>query len=274
VKKGVDLEQDISYLAPITHEAVPVDWHELHLVDLTDADLEKEPTDSALFAALPTEAAKAKSFASWKKSFADELYRNQKLEVFRSPGLKEFSRPGESERDFRVRLQQAAREERDERKAKLRDKYAPKLAAFDERIRKAQQAVDREAQQATQTEAQTAISFGATLLNAFLGRKKLSASTLGKATTAARGVGRSLKEKQDVGRAKESVEALRKQRDELEFQFQSEIDKLELKIDPLTEELESLAVKPKKTNITVRLVALVWAPYWWTADGGRAQAWE
>jgi len=64
----------------------------------------------------------------------------QKLELFHCPSLDQLSKPGESERDFRIRLQQAAREARDRQADELKKKYAPKLAALGERKRKAEQA--------------------------------------------------------------------------------------------------------------------------------------
>ena len=63
-----------------------------------------------------------------------------------------------------------------------------------------------------QAKLQTGVSMGATLLGALLGRKAVSAGTLGRATTAARGVGRSMKEAADIKRAGESVEAVRHRR--------------------------------------------------------------
>ena len=94
----------------------------------------------------------------------------------------------------------------------MRQKYAAKIAALDEKLRRAQQAVDRESEQASAQKIQTAVSFGATVLGALLGRKAISATTLGRATTAARGVGRTMKESQDIARAKESVEAVEAQK--------------------------------------------------------------
>jgi hypothetical protein len=105
------------------------------------------------------------------------------------------------------------------------------------------------------------------LLGAFLGRKTISAATLGKATTAARGVGRSIKEAKDVARAEENIEAIRKQLADLETQFQAETDTLMSKIDPLTAPLETVALRPAKTDIAVRLVSLVWVPHWQDAHG-------
>ena len=45
---------------------------------------------------------------------------------------------------------------------------------------------------------------------------------------------------------------------------------LERNSDPLTEPLETVALKPKKANVSVKLVALAWAPYWVSPAGETA----
>lgn len=261
-KKGIDVTQDIRVLAPITNEAVPVQWDKATDIDLAASDLEREPADGAQFGELPPYAAKAKSYESWGKDFASWLYRTQKLELLKSPSLKEISRPGESERDFRIRLQQMAHEQRDQAVERLRQKYAVKTAALQERIRRAEQAVQREAEQARQSQIQTMISIGATLLGALMGRKTISTSTLGRATTAARGASRILKETKEVSQAKENLEALQQQLADLEAQLRSETEALAAAMNPQTENLEIITLKPTKANILVQFVALAWVPHW------------
>ncbi len=266
-KAGVDVCQDRVFLAQVTDAPVAVDWDEAIEADLVVADLERTPQDPARYEPLPPSVANRKSFDLWSKEFANWLYRTQKVELLKSPSLKEVSKPGESERDFRIRLQQVAHERRDQVTEQLRKKYGPKMAALKDRLRRAEQVKEREAEQAKAQHLQTAISFGATMLGAFLGRKTISATTLGKAATAARGVGRSIKEAKDVARAEENVEAIRRQLADLEAQFEAEVNTLVTKIDPLTEPLETIAFRPTKTNIAVRLVALAWAPHWQEAHG-------
>jgi hypothetical protein len=189
------------------------------------------------------------------------LYQVQKIELYRSPELDEISRPDESERDFRVRLKQIAHERRDTAVGKLRQKYAPKIAALHERIRRAEQAVEREKEQAKQTGLQTALSVGATILGAFMGRKTISATTIGKATTALGKAGRTMKDMKDVGMAQDNVAVLQQQVVDLEARFKSETEELS-GADPQSETLETLALRPTKSNISVKLVALAWLPYW------------
>jgi hypothetical protein len=98
----------------------------------------------------------------------------------------------------------------------LRARYGPKIAQLEEKKRRAEGTVAKETEQAQGQKLQTAISFGATLLSSFMGRKAINMSTLGRATTTARGVGRSFKEADDVTRAQESLAAVEQQLAELD----------------------------------------------------------
>ncbi len=272
-KAGITQVKDIQHQTSITHEPIPVNWDNAAEVDFDISDLEKAPAESALHGELPTVASKLKNYDIWGKSYAAWLYRNERIELLQSPVSKEYSRPGEEERDFRIRLQQTSHENRDTAMDVLRKKYASKIATLEDRIHRAQLAVDREAEQAKQQKMQTAVSVGATLLGAFMGRKALSTSTLGRATTSVRGMSRSRKEAQDVGRAQENVKVLQARLEELETEFKSETDSLAGRIDPLAEELEHILIKPAKKDITVQLAVLCWLPYWKSADGTMQQAW-
>ena len=272
--KRVDLVRELTLLGRITDGVIPVDWDQASSLDVPISDLEQSAQENAGFGELPSPAGKAKNYEKWQKDFAAWLYRNQKLELLKSPSLQEVSNPDELERDFRVRLQQLVREQRDLAADKLRQRYAPKIAALEERLRRAEQAVEREAEQAKSQKMQTAISFGTTLLSSFLGRKAVSVSTLGRATTAARGVGRSMKEARDVDRAEETVAAVRQQLADLDAQFKAETEAIEKAVDPQTESLETIAIKPTKANIAVRLLSLAWAPYWHDAHGQAVPAWQ
>ena len=273
-KAGVAVTQDVTVLTPISDGAVAVNWDQAMEAGLAPADLESAPSDSAQFDAVPSAASKAKSYETWSKDFSGWLFRNQKVDLFKSPSTKEVSKPGESERDFRVRLQQSGREARDKQSDSLRQKYAPKIAALQDRIRRAGQMVERQQAESRSSQMQAAISVGASILGAFLGRKTISASNIGRATTAIRGAGRAIKESKDVGQAEENVSALQQQLADLESQFKVETDALAAATDPLSEQLETVSLKPTKANIAVKLVALAWTPNWQDGKGVLTPAWQ
>ena len=273
-KAGVDVTQDVAVLASISEGAVAVDWDRATEAGLAVADLESVPLGSAQFGAVPSTANKAKSYETWSKDFSGWLFRNQKVDLLKSPSAKAVSMPGESERDFRVRLQQSGREARDKQSDSLRKKYAPKIAVLQDRIRRAGQMVERQQAESRSSQMQAAISVGASILGAFLGRKTISATNIGRATTAIRGAGRVIKESKDVGQAEENASALQQQLADLESQFKAETDALAAATDPLNEKLETISLKPTKANITVKLVALAWTPHWQDGKGVLTPAWQ
>jgi len=272
-KSGIDQTQDVTVLVPITDGAVAVDWDHAAVVDLAVADLEPVPEDGAQFLPLPASAGKAKSYTDWSKDFGGWLFRTQKIELLKSPSTKEVSKPGETERDFRVRLQQSGREQRDKAAEALRQKYAPKIATLQDRIRRAEQIKEKQQVEARSSQVQAAISVGASILGAFLGRKTISATNIGRATTAIRSAGRVMKESQDVGLAEENVAALQQQLADLEAQFKTESESLAAATDPLNEKLEMITIKPTKANIAVKLVALAWTPHWRDQKAVLTPAW-
>jgi hypothetical protein len=272
-KSGVDSTEDVLVLAPISDEPEPLRWDDARPAGVALSDLERDPQPGAAFEAPASPASDPKSWARFSSDFAAWLFRTRRLDLLGSPSAAEMSKPGESERDFRARLQQKAREQRDSGTEALRARYATRIAALEERKRRAEQAVDREKQQATSQGLQTAISIGATVLGALLGRKAISATNIGRATTAARGAGRTVQQAGDVTRAKENVAALDAQIAALNAELQAELDQRAAAADPLTEKLETVTVRPKKSDVSVRSVSLAWAPF--RGEGANAApAWE
>jgi hypothetical protein len=272
-KAKVDTSQNLVYTTPVTDNAIPVVWENAEALDVPAADLEKSPSSNAQFNTLPPAASQAKNYSGWEKDFSSWIYGSQRLDLLQSPSLKVSSNPGEDERDFRIRLQQIVREQRDELIEALREKYASKLATLQERKRRAEQTVEKQAEQAKKAKMDTALSVGATLLGAFTGRKVLSQSNISKAKSAMRGFSKSADESQDVKRAQETVEAVDGQIADLNAQFEADTAELESKIDSLNDSLETLSIKPKKTDIQVQLTTLAWVPYWKGEQGDLTPAW-
>ncbi len=256
-KKGIDHAEELSLLAVLVDE---VDWSSAEAVDLTKDDLDAEPAEGASFGRLADAAVRAKSYDGWSKQLEETLYRTRRCELFRSPSLDALSQPGENERDFRIRLGDLARQRRDEQVEILRKKYAPKVVQLEDRIRRAEHDRQKQADQARNQTWNAVISTGTSVLGALFGGGRRRGSVFSKAGTAARGFGRTLEERQDVTRAEENLEALQARLAELNTELEAEIDRLEARLDPTTEELEVLGLKPRRKDVEVRFLTLAWAP--------------
>ncbi len=259
-KLGLDETSDIVVWTPLTDGPVVADWEHAEPADFTVDALTTEPRAGGTFASLPQVAARPRSYAAWTKEFSSWASRSQSVELLRSGTTGVISHPGETEAAFRARVAHAAREARDEAIAKLRAKHAPKLAAIDERIRKAGAAIQKEEQQATESKFTTAVSVGASVLGAIFGRKVVSATNAGRVATAARGVGRIGRESQDVERAKANETALVAQRQALAELLEQDLQALQAAWSADAEVFDRVVVKPKRGGVQVQLVALVWRP--------------
>jgi hypothetical protein len=268
-KLGVEHDDPAVYFVPINPGPIAVDWQTAEELTLTEDELDPAPAriSPAAFIDLPPDASRPRSWSTWQKDFADLLLRQRRLELLRCDAIDEVSQPGESERDFRARLTQATREQRDAAIAKLRARYAPKVQTLTDRLRRAQQQIEVQEAQARDAKLGTALSFGSAILGAILGRKAVSAANVSRAATAARGVSRSARESSDVGRAEETAQAIRDQLAQLETTLEEEIHTLTASLDTAGETFETITIRAKKTQVKVRLVTLAWLPHWRSADG-------
>lgn len=258
-KLGIDTSRDVLFAAPLTDAPVPVDWQQATEVAVAAAGLGREPAAGARFAELPAAAVQPKNYAAWQKSLSQWLGQSQRLELLQHRSTKLTSAVGEHERDFRARVADRLREARDAERDAVQRRFAAKRQTLAERLRKAEGAVDREQQQATQQKTQTMLSMGAAAIGALFGRKALSTGTLGRATTAARGVGRSMKEAGDVKRAAENVDALRQQLAVFDETVREETLAVGTRYEG-TPEVETLTLAPKRGQVAVQFVALGWEP--------------
>jgi hypothetical protein len=266
-KYNINETRHLVRLSPIADGAVPVDWSEGDDLELEPNALETTPADGATFAGVTKAAGDPKSYDKWTKSFTAWVKTSQALTLYQCKEPKATSNPGESERDFRARLQLLAREGRDGGVQKLRDKYASKVTTLEERLRKARAAVEREQSDASASKLQAAVSVGSAILGAVLGRRAISATNLGRIGTAARSATRVAKESGDVGRASDTVAALEQQLADIQAEIEAKAQALSGDFDAETAELAEVPVKPKSTDITVHTVALAWAPHWQGAEG-------
>ncbi len=193
-------------------------------------ELNKAPEPGAQFDPLPGALAQAKSYADYTKGLKNYLYRERRLTIWSCPEFKASSRPEESQRDFRLRLAQNSREARDRANEELRAKYASKRNKLQEDIRKARERLDREQAQASKAKWDAAVAFGNSVLGAFLGKKTISKTNVGKATSAAKAASKAMQQSGDLGTAQSELDRALENFTNLELAFQADIEQLEAKL--------------------------------------------
>ena len=275
-KLGLDQWTTTTWLAPISDDGKQALWAEGSAPPELRSRLAKAPAAAnASFATLPGPALRAATWPAYGKALGAHLFENLRSTVVVCDALKATSSPGEPEGDFRARLGLQLREKRDAAVEELRRKLAPKLQALQDRITRAEDKLAREQDQLKQQKLHTALSVGTSLLGAlFGGRKTLSSANIGRAATAARSATRIGRESQDVDRADESLEVLRQRLAALQQEGEAEVAKLAASLDASAVALRSVAVTPRKSDLAIGEVALVWTPWRRGSDGFPAPAFE
>jgi hypothetical protein len=218
-----------------------------------------QPVPGSSFDDAPAAVLSARDHRRWAAALEDHVYRNVSLELPSCAALKLTAAPGMSEGEFRSRVALALREKRDAAVEALRKKYASRLGAVEERERRALQKVEKEKAQASDKTLSTALSVGGSLLGALFGSGRRG-SAISKASSAARRVSGASKERADVAHAEADVEAIRSQLEALNAELDAEVSRLESEFDPATVAIETVRLKPRKSDIAVEDMALVWMP--------------
>jgi len=273
-KLALDEWQTAGWLAPLDDGGGNASWEDAARDMQLKSRLSTSPAAGAGYAELPGPALRAASYAGWAKSLQSHLYETARTTLLYADAFKAASRAGESEGDFRARLALAAREKRDAAVAALRQKWQAKILQLQDQVRRAEDRREREKQQLNQSRMQTAVNVGTTILGALFGRKTISATSIGRAGSAARSASRWGHESQDVARAEESIEVLRQRLADTQRQVEAEVAQLENTLDVSTIALRSVDVPARKSDIAVGEVARVWAPWRKGADGFPAPAFE
>ena len=270
-KYKVDTTETLALAAQLEEGPVALDWDSA--VEFDPIAVETSPITDGEYADLPTAAQNVSNFRKWNKDLLRWVRQNRPLVLLHSKNFGLISQLGESEGEFRLRMAQIMRENRDLEVEKLRKKYDKRFTTLKDRLMRAEQAIAREDEQAKASKMQTAISFGTAILGAFLGRKAVSATSAQRVGTAMRSASRVQKEKMDVARAQERADAVRRQLSELDDRLQEDIDAIEFSMDAEAEELEKISVKPKSTDITLEIFGLAWMPFRKNAGGGLSPDW-
>lgn len=117
-KRQLDESLDKLFLAPAPVGIERVDWSLAEELGLATRDLRQTPErvlteQGPFFSPVPEAVNSTRELNGIKKDLADWLYYNCRLTIQAHSELELYQAPHERERDFKIRLQQAARERRD-----------------------------------------------------------------------------------------------------------------------------------------------------------------
>ena len=257
-KYNVATSKSYTIVTPILDGPVPVDWGQGEVLDLELLDLDNEPMPNAYFKDYPSAASNPRSYDNWKKLLSQYIRNDLPLNLYMSPTIKETSQAEEDEREFRIRVQHLAHEKRDEAIDKLTKKYASKIKTLEDRQIRARQAVEKKSTTASQRKMDAAVSAGAAIFSALLGRKKISATSVSRMGTAVKSTTRAMKSGEGITQAEETLQSVEAQLEAIQLELEQEMEKIIEEYDLQDEIFEEVQIRTTSTNITIHLIGLAW----------------
>lgn len=241
---------DESFVRPVWDDAEEIEY-------ILDDCLADCPSNSSFYP-LPSTFSNYKDLRGLAKHLSDYLYQNKRLELYRMKGTGVESTPEESLADFKIRFNDFLREKKETAIEKLRAKYQTKQIRVENKLEKALGKLDKEKGDVKAKTTDSIISFGVAVVGAFFGRKKFSAANIGKAATGMRSIGRVAKEKGDLKRVEQEIVEIQEQLESLALEIETAIDDLAATFTADNYELETFAIKPRRSDIFDVRLALLW----------------
>jgi len=251
--RGIDeAEESVMRLSIDPSDSTP-DWE---AAESDESDFSRFPTqipNDAKLGKLSDSVRQDKGLRKSKKLLEEMLYRERKLELYRCKAPKMESKPYESQGDFRVRIQDALNEKKEEEIDRLKEKYEKKGSVLQDRLQRAMARVEKEESDVSSRTTDTVISAGMAVLGALFGRRSTAkiGATLNKGS-------RILKERGDVDRAQQRADEVQKKIDDLGYELEEKIDELEDRYDIDNCEISTFSIKPRRSDIDVEKIGLVW----------------
>ncbi len=240
-----------------------IDWSEAEPISVHMRSLENAPESfdderGPFFASIPDSINSIRELKSAQKELSDWLYYNSRFPIKVHETLDLFQEPGESERSFQSRLQQAAREMRDAEIDKISDKIETARERIEDKRTKEERELEEDRAELNARRLEEATGIGESVLSYFVGRRRTS-TMFSRAMTKRR---MTTKANLDIQESEEQIADYNEDIAELEEDLQAKIDDLKAKYDDLLDDLSTVELKPRRADVDVQLVALAWKPAW------------
>ncbi len=245
--KGIDEEENFCLTLELSESDSTLDWDNATSEEDADcfAKLPHKAPNDAHYAEVPECITKDKQLRKAKKSLANWLYYEHELELYRCQSPKLLSKPYESLGDFKVRIADILNDEKEQAIEILQERYAKKEKVLTDRLDRYSLSLEKEESDTTSS----FLNVGITVLGALFGKSRASIGRAGS---------RVLKERGDVGRAKEKLAKVEEDIRDLEEELEDKIDDLVEKFDIEEVEIEEYSIKPRKTDVQINEIAIVW----------------
>lgn len=265
--RDVNEQRDFTLLAEPPGGARMLTWEKAQSLDVALGDLRQRAEGEAFFDELPESVNESPKFTSLRDDLSDYLYHNSSVTLLHSAVLEIYSKPGETEREFRMRLQQIARERRDEEIDEITERYDNKLKRLEDKLRREEADLAQREADVSARKRETLVSVGESVVGMFLGRRsyRVASTALSKQRQAA-------KAKLQLEETRDDISVLEEEIKQLEAELQEEVEAIRERWESALTDLMEHEVRPRRKDVQISFFGLAWTPHWRVAYKDRGGA--
>ncbi|MFN2431478.1 MAG: helicase HerA domain-containing protein [Gemmatimonadota bacterium] len=253
-RAGLDLRELAERLIFPLPDAVPV-WERSRTVALGAEGTSSAPPGIGSFDSLPAWLLQKGRAAALRRAFAEHLLATSTLELHLAPALRLYSRHDETRADFEGRVSRERAARRDAEVAKLRERYATRLATLQRKLEK--ERADAAAADAAHSgrKREEVVSGAESVFGFLLGRK------------GTRAISQASRQRRMTENARLRAE---RERDELEYaesalaalgaELEAEVREIEERHLDEAVAVESRPVPLERDDVRVEVFAILWVP--------------
>jgi len=266
-KRNIEYRSERVYLARSGAAAIGIDWASAVELDVSMHDLQRAPDpvsegQGPFFGIVPDSINTARELSSVGKRFSDHIYYNSRMPIAYNRRLELYQRPDESEREFKLRLQLAASEARDEEVEDTKDDFDKRIESAKDKLANEERRLVTKESDLEGRRQQEVIGTGESVINALLSlvkSKRISTAFFSKAATKRR---MTAKAKAAVEEQEAKVAEVQAEIEELEAERSRAADAITQDWAGALDDMVMEELSPRRSDVDVKLTALAWAPYW------------
>ena len=259
---GISEQREIALIAPEPDQFGKVTWEQARPLPVPPGELGQqpariEPGQGPFFEPAPERANSLSEMNRIARDFAEWLVFSSQLTLLTHPELGVVQHPDETEQQFKLRLQNLARERRDAQADELERAFARRLEKLEERLRKLKRAAERDESDLSARKREELIATGEMLWN-LVSRRRLyrTASWMASRRRLAS------QARLDLEESQQEIEETEAEMAEVQQELAQEIDRVTPKWVDILRALTSLTLRPQRSDVNLTTVGLAWVPAW------------
>jgi len=249
-KGGFLLDELHHYLFFPLGERLPESWLRL---ELEPSDLLNNWDRPAFYDSLPASFDEAKEFKAAQQAMLDDVFRRVTSSQWIQAELKLYGGGGESESEFRQRVDQAVQERIDAQVSKLHSKVDREVASLQERLARYEGKLENLRNESQRRQTESIWKAGAAVLGFFTGGRR----SLNTAITSHH---RSSTAQDRVSQGESELALLQQKLTEVQEQLQEQVSAIEAREGLARDKVEARPVRLDRSDIQLNRFGILWIP--------------